>query len=52
MKAAIADGTMKAYYEGVQNDMIAGGNIEAGDARNVEEFVMLDVMEEALNQVG
>ena len=52
MKAAIADGTMKAYYEGVQNDMIAGGNIEASDARNVEEFVMLDVMEEALNQVG
>ena len=52
MKAGIADGTIKGYYEGVQNDMLQGGSIEESDAKEVSQWVMLDVMQEALNQVG
>ena len=52
LKAGIADGTIKGYYEGVQNDMLQGGSIEEGDAKDVSQWVMLDVMQEALNQVG
>ena len=52
MKAALADGSMKGYYEGVQNDMLQGESITAEDARDVSEWVMLDVMKEALDQVG
>ena len=52
MKAGIADGAIRKYYEGVQNDMLAGGTIEQADAKDVSEWVMLDVMKEALDQVG
>ena len=52
MKAALADGSMAGYYEGVQNDMLQGGSIEEGDAKDVSQWVLLDVMQEALNQVG
>ena len=52
MKAGIADGAIRTYYEGVQNDMLAGGTIEEADAKDVSAWVLLDVMEEALNQVG
>ena len=49
LKSGVADGTVKGYYEGMQNDMLKGGNIEAGDAKeDVGEFVLFDVMEEAL----
>ena len=49
LKAGLADGTVKGYYEGMQNDMVQGGNIEAGDAKDdVGDFVLFDVMEEAL----
>ena len=52
MKAALADGTMKGYYEGVQGDMIQAESITEDEARDVSEWVMLDVMQEALDQVG
>ena len=52
MKSGIADGTIKGYYAGVQNDMLAGGSIEEGDAKDVSEWVLLDVMKTALDQVG
>ena len=52
MKAGLADGTMKGYYEGVQNDMLQAGSIEEGDAHDVSEWVLLDVMQEALDQVN
>ena len=49
LKAGIADGTVKGYYEGMQKDMVEGGNIEAGDAKeDVGDFVDFSVMEDAL----
>lgn len=49
LKSGVADGTIKGYYEGMQNDMIKGENITAEDAKeDVGEFVLFDVMEEAL----
>ena len=53
METALADGTMKGYYEGVQNDMIAGGNItEEEAAEDVGDWVLFDVMQEALDQIA
>ena len=52
MVAAMDDGTMKGYYEGVQNDMLAGGNITEEEAHeDVGDWVLFDVMQEALDQV-
>ncbi len=49
LKSGLADGTIKGYYEGMQNDMLSGGNIEASDVKeDVGDFVLFDVMEEAL----
>ena len=49
LKAGLADGTIKGYYEGMQNDMVDGGNIEASDAKDdVGDFVDFSVMEDAL----
>ena len=49
LKAGLADGTIKGYYEGMQNDMVQGGNIEASDAKeDVGDFVDFSVMEDAL----
>lgn len=49
LKAGLADGTVKGYYEGMQNDMVKGGNIEASDAKDdVGDFVDFSVMEDAL----
>ena len=49
LKAGVVDGTIKGYYEGMQNDMLKGGNIEQSDAKeDVGDFVLFDVMEEAL----
>lgn len=49
ISAGLKDGTIKGYYEGMQNDMVAGGNIEASEAKeDVGDFVLFDVMEEAL----
>lgn len=49
LKAGVADGTVKGYYEGMQNDMVKGGNIKPEEAKeNVGDFVLFDVMEEAL----
>ena len=52
MKAGITDGSIQKYYEGVQNDMLQGGSIEQGDAKDVSQWVLLDVMKDALNQVS
>ena len=52
MKTGISDGSIKKYYEGVQNDMLQGGSIEQGDVKDASEWVLLDVMKDALNQVG
>ena len=49
LTSGLSDGTIKGYYEGMQNDMVAGGNIEAGQAKeDVGDFVLFDVIEEAL----
>ena len=49
LTSGLSDGAIKGYYEGMQNDMVQGGNIEAGQAKeDVGDFVLFDVMEEAL----
>ena len=49
IQSGLADGTIKGYYEGMQNDMVKGGNIEEADAKaDVGEFVDFSVMEDAL----
>lgn len=49
LTSGLKDGTVKKYYEGMQNDMVQGGNIEEGQAKeDVGDFVLFDVMEEAL----
>ena len=49
LTAGVADGTIKGYYEGMQNDMVKGENIKPEEAKeDVGEFVLFDVMEEAL----
>ncbi len=49
LKAGVADGTVKGYYEGMQNDMVKGENITPEEAKeDVGDFVLFDVMEEAL----
>ena len=49
LKAGMSDGTIKGYYEGMQNDMVQGGNIEESDAKeDVGAFVDFSVMEDAL----
>ena len=51
MKAGIKDGTIENYYAGVQSDMLQAGSIEEANKKDVSEWVMLDVMQEALDQV-
>jgi len=49
LKSGVADGTVKGYYEGMQNDMVKGENIKPEEAKeDVGDFVLFDVMEEAL----
>ncbi len=49
LKAGVADGTLKGYYEGMQNDMVKTENIKPEEAKeDVGEFVLFDVIEEAL----
>lgn len=49
LKSGVADGTIKGYYEGMQNDMVKGENIKPEEAKeDVGDFVLFDVMEEAL----
>ncbi len=49
LTSGLSDGAIRKYYEGMQNDMVQGGNIEAGQAKeDVGDFVLFDVMEEAL----
>ncbi len=53
MAAAMEDGSMKGYYEGVQNDMVGNGTIEETDAHeDVGDWVLFDVMQEALDQIA
>ena len=53
IKTGLADGTIKGYYEGVQNDMLQAESITEEDAKaDVGEFVLFDVMQEAINEVG
>lgn len=37
---------------GVQNNTLRGGSVEEGEAHDVSEWVLLDVMQQALNQVN
>ena len=49
LTSGLKDNTVKGYYEGMQNDMVQGGNIEEGQAKeDVGDFVLFDVMQEAL----
>ena len=49
LTSGLKDGTIKKYYEGMQNDMVQGENIKPEEAKeDVSEFVLFDVMEEAL----
>ena len=49
LKSGMADGTIKKYYEGMQNDMVQGENIKPEEAKaDVGDFVLFDVIEEAL----
>ena len=49
LTAGLADGTIKGYYEGMQNDMVQGENIKPEEAKeDVGDFVLFDVMQEAL----
>ena len=49
LTSGLKDGTIKKYYEGMQNDMVKGENIKPEEAKeDVGDFVLFDVMEEAL----
>ena len=49
LTSGLKDGTIKKYYEGMQNDMVQNENIKPEEAKeDVGEFVLFDVMEEAL----
>ena len=49
LTSGVTDGTIKGYYEGMQNDMVKGENITPEEAKeDVAEFVLFDIMEEAL----
>jgi NitT/TauT family transport system substrate-binding protein len=48
MQSDLKDGTMVEYYEHVQQDFLDGGTIEQSDAKDVNEFVLFDLMKEAL----
>ena len=49
LTSGLKDGTIKKYYEGMQNDMVQNENIKPEEAKeDVSEFVLFDVMEEAL----
>ena len=49
LKSGVSDGTIKGYYEGMQNDMVKGENIKPEEAKeDVGDFVLFDVMEDAL----
>ena len=49
LTSGLSDGTIKGYYEGMQNDMVQGENITADQAKeDVGDFVLFDVIEEAL----
>ena len=49
LKSGVADGTIKGYYEGMQNDMVKGENIKPEEAKeDVGDFVLFSVMEDAL----
>ncbi len=49
LTSGVTDGTIKGYYEGMQNDMVKGENIKPEEAKeDVGDFVLFDVMEEAL----
>ena len=49
LTSGLSDGTIKGYYEGMQNDMVQGGNIQESDAKeDVGDFVLFSVMEDAL----
>ena len=49
LTSGLSDGTIRGYYEGMQNDMVQGENITADQAKeDVGDFVLFDVIEEAL----
>lgn len=46
--AGMNDGTIEGYYASMQEEFIADGRLEAGDKKEVSQFVQLDVITEAL----
>ena len=49
LTSGLKDGTIKKYYEGMQNDMVQNENIKPEEAKeDVSEFVLFDIMSEAL----
>ena len=47
--SGLSDGTIKKYYEGMQNDMVQSENIKPEEAKeDVGDFVLFDIMSEAL----
>ena len=49
LTSGLSDGTIRGYYEGMQNDMVQGENITADQAKeDVGDFALFDVIEEAL----
>ncbi|MCW6659387.1 ABC transporter substrate-binding protein [Aerococcaceae bacterium NML191292] len=52
MKALLEDGSLKIYYEKQQENFIKGGRLTDEDKRPVEEYVHLDLMKAALEQLA
>jgi NitT/TauT family transport system substrate-binding protein len=52
LSADLQDGTLVGYYEHLQQDFLNGETITASDAKDVNEFVLFNVMQESLGTEG
>lgn len=48
IRTGMDEGTIEGYYASMQEEFIADGRLEAGDKKEVSDFVQLDVISEAL----
>ena len=48
----LADGTLVGYYEGVMNDFLSAESITAEEVSDVSNWVLLDVLQEAVDTMG
>lgn len=48
----LADGTLAGYYEGVMNDFLAAESITEEQVNDVSNWVLLDVLQEAVDTLG